>query len=180
MFDLGWSELLIIGVVALIVIGPKDLPVMFQQVGRFVGRMRGMAREFSYAMNQAADDMGVKDATSSFKSATDGLKNVANPAKAATDAVKEATDFKLDLDLDSLSEDRAEVVKKIQEATAKKEAAKDAAAKEVADAPKEAKPAAKSPAAKSKPAKAKPAAKPKAKAAAAKPKPKSKTQKDAE
>ncbi len=128
MLDLGWTELLVIGVVALIVIGPKDLPVMFQQVGRFVGRARGMAREFTYAMNQAADEAGVKDAASGFKSATDGLKNISNPAKAATDAVREtvkdATDFKLDLDGDSLSEDRAEAAKKIQAATAKKAAQK--------------------------------------------------------
>lgn len=124
MFDLGWTELLVIGVVALIVIGPKDLPVMFQQVGRFVGRARAMAREFSYAMNQAADEAGVKDATAGFKSATDGLKTMANPAKAATDAVrnsvKDVTDFKLDLNTDSLSEERSEAAKKIQEATAQK------------------------------------------------------------
>ncbi|MEE2943923.1 MAG: Sec-independent protein translocase protein TatB [Pseudomonadota bacterium] len=171
MFDLGWSELLIIGVVALIVIGPKDLPVMFQQVGRFVGRMRGMAREFSYAMNQAADEAGVKDATKGFKSATDGLKTMANPAKAATDAVrdkvKDATDFKLDLGTDSLSEERASAAKKIQEATAKKAAA----AKEASETPTKAKPAAtKKPAAKAAPKKA---TKPKAK-------PKAETKKDAE
>ncbi|NCW53489.1 MAG: twin-arginine translocase subunit TatB, partial [Rhodobacteraceae bacterium] len=55
MFDLGWTELLVIGIVALIVIGPKDLPVMFRKVGQFVGKARGMAREFSRAMDDAAD-----------------------------------------------------------------------------------------------------------------------------
>ena len=35
MFDLGWMELLVIGVVALIVVGPKDLPIMFKTVGNF-------------------------------------------------------------------------------------------------------------------------------------------------
>ena len=43
MFDLGWTELLVIGIVALIVIGPKDLPVMFRKVGQFVGKARGGA-----------------------------------------------------------------------------------------------------------------------------------------
>ena len=36
-----------IGIVALIVVGPKDLPVLFRQVGKFVGRAKAMAREFS-------------------------------------------------------------------------------------------------------------------------------------
>ena len=54
MFDLGWTELLVIGVVALIVVGPKDLPMLFRNVGRFVGKARGMAREFSRAMEDAA------------------------------------------------------------------------------------------------------------------------------
>ncbi|MEO9464349.1 twin-arginine translocase TatA/TatE family subunit, partial [Sulfitobacter pontiacus] len=36
MFDMGWSELLVVGVVALIVVGPKDLPVLFRKVGQFV------------------------------------------------------------------------------------------------------------------------------------------------
>ena len=44
MLDLGWSELLVIGIVALIVVGPKDLPVLFRNLGRFMGKARGMAR----------------------------------------------------------------------------------------------------------------------------------------
>ena len=59
MFDLGWTELLLIGIVALIVVGPKELPVLFKKAGQFVGKIRGMAREFSRAMNSAADDAGV-------------------------------------------------------------------------------------------------------------------------
>ena len=61
MFDLGLTELLLIGIVALIIVGPKDLPVLFRRVGEFVGRMKGMAREFTSAMNDAADQSGVKD-----------------------------------------------------------------------------------------------------------------------
>ena len=40
MFDLGWTEMLVVGVVALIVVGPKDLPVMFRTVGRAVGKAK--------------------------------------------------------------------------------------------------------------------------------------------
>ncbi len=71
MFDIGWSELMIIGVVALIVVGPKDLPMMFRKVGNFVGKARGMARDFQSAMDQAADESGVKDIASSVKKAAD-------------------------------------------------------------------------------------------------------------
>ena len=46
MFDVGYSELLIIGIVALVVIGPKDLPRVMRTVGHWVGRARGMARHF--------------------------------------------------------------------------------------------------------------------------------------
>ena len=46
MFDIGYSELLVIAVVALVVIGPKDLPRVMRTVGNWVGRARGMARHF--------------------------------------------------------------------------------------------------------------------------------------
>ncbi len=46
MFDIGYSEFLLIGIVALVVIGPKDLPRVLRQVGQWVGKARGMARHF--------------------------------------------------------------------------------------------------------------------------------------
>jgi len=84
MFDLGWTELLVIGVVALIVVGPKDLPVLFRNVGRFMGKMRGMAREFSSAMSDAADESGVKGMASDLRKMSNPLDTVAQAAKSAT------------------------------------------------------------------------------------------------
>lgn len=123
MLDLGWTELLVIGIVALIVVGPKDLPVLFRNVGKFVGKAKGMAREFSSAMNQAADDVGVKDIQNTIKTAT-------NPVGSALDGVKDAAkDITSSLtDLDPKSEtgkmaaekaERAENAKKIHAATAR-------------------------------------------------------------
>jgi sec-independent protein translocase protein TatB len=135
MLDLGWTELLVIGVVALIVVGPKDLPVLFQNVGRFVGKMKGMAREFSTAMNQAADDAGVKDIQKGLNAAT-------NPVKSAMDGVKDAAgdlgkmEFDPDSETGKLSAERAENAKKIQAASAR--AAAERKAREAADALKKA------------------------------------------
>jgi sec-independent protein translocase protein TatB len=53
MFDIGWSELLVIVVVAVVVVGPKDLPRMMRTVGQWAGRARSMADQF----RRSFDDM---------------------------------------------------------------------------------------------------------------------------
>jgi sec-independent protein translocase protein TatB len=83
--DLSWSELLVVGVVALIVIGPKDLPGMFRELGRFTAKVRSMGREFSRAMEQAAKETGVKDVA-------EDLRKVTNPKAMGLDAVRSAAD----------------------------------------------------------------------------------------
>lgn len=52
MFDFSWSELALIGVVALVVIGPKDLPRVMRTVGLWVGKARSIAREFQSSLDQ--------------------------------------------------------------------------------------------------------------------------------
>jgi len=54
MLDIGWPELLVIGALALIVVGPKDLAGMLRKLGQWTGQLRGMAREFQRSMNEAA------------------------------------------------------------------------------------------------------------------------------
>jgi sec-independent protein translocase protein TatB len=97
MFDLGWTELLLIGIVALIVVGPKDLPVMFRTLGKFTGRLRAMARDFTRAMEDAADEAGVKDIAKDLRAAT-------NPKATGMDALKKATSMD-DMDFDPFGED---------------------------------------------------------------------------
>lgn len=51
---IGFSEILLLGLAALIIIGPKDLPMMMRKVGQFVGKGRQMAREFQAAFDDIA------------------------------------------------------------------------------------------------------------------------------
>lgn len=146
MFDFGMGELLLIGVVALIVVGPKDLPVLFRQVGNFVGKARAMGREFSSAMNQAARESGMEDVKSSLQGATDIMKTAANPVKGTVNALAEHAKVVTDIDPDSetgkLAAKRAEDAQKIRDAHMKKaeerRAAEAAAASEDTSVPTEA------------------------------------------
>lgn len=72
MLDIGWSEMLIVGVVALVVVGPKDLPKMFHTIGQFTGKARGMAREFQRAMDVAAKEAGVDGFAKDIRKVTSG------------------------------------------------------------------------------------------------------------
>lgn len=70
MLDIGMSELMLIGVVALIVVGPKDLPIMFKTLGRFTSKARSMGREFQRAMDDAVKQSGVSDTLKDVKGMT--------------------------------------------------------------------------------------------------------------
>ena len=75
MLGLGWTEMLVIGVVALIVIGPKDLPVVMKRLGQFTGQIRRMGSEFQREINK-----------------TTGLDEVRNLRTAITAPLKQTTD----------------------------------------------------------------------------------------
>ena len=81
MFDLGWLELIVIGVTALIVVGPKELPQLFRTVGRFFGKAKAMAREFSQSMEDAANESGLKDATKTLNSISELHNKTTMPLK---------------------------------------------------------------------------------------------------
>ncbi len=88
MLDIGWSELLLIGVVALIVIGPRDLPHMFRALGRITGKARSMAREFTTAMEDAARDTGLDEASQSLND----IRDVTSKRSLGLDALDRAAD----------------------------------------------------------------------------------------
>ncbi len=61
MFDIGWSEMAVILMVALIVIGPKDLPRLARTIGKWTGKARGMAREFQRSLDDMAREAELQD-----------------------------------------------------------------------------------------------------------------------
>ena len=74
MFDIGWSELVVIGVVALIVIGPKELPGVLRTIGQWMGKVRRMAAEFQGQFNEAMREAEMADLKKSF----DEIKDTAS------------------------------------------------------------------------------------------------------
>src|SRR5215469_7929197 len=76
MFDIGWSELVLIAVVALIAIGPKELPGVLRMVGQWMGKARKMAAEFQGQFQEAMREAEMADLKKSFdevKEAASGL-----------------------------------------------------------------------------------------------------------
>src|SRR5437016_12846568 len=66
MFDIGWSELVVIAVVALIAIGPKELPGVLRMVGQWMGKARKMAAEFQGQFQEAMREAEMADLKKSF------------------------------------------------------------------------------------------------------------------
>ncbi|HEY4861825.1 MAG TPA: Sec-independent protein translocase protein TatB [Xanthobacteraceae bacterium] len=61
MFDIGWGELLVIGMVALVAIGPKELPGVLRTVGQWTGKLRRMATEFQNQFHEAMREAELAD-----------------------------------------------------------------------------------------------------------------------
>lgn len=75
MFDFGWSELMVIAIVMIVVVGPKDLPKMLRTFGRMTTKMRGMANDFQRQFNEAIKEAELDD----VKKSVDSLRSL-NPA----------------------------------------------------------------------------------------------------
>ena len=94
MFTFGWGEILLVFVVVIVIVGPKDLPKLIKQLSTFAKSLKKLSREFKYSLNEIADqeefkeinktimeaknikdDLNIKD---KFKSEVNSLKETAN------------------------------------------------------------------------------------------------------
>ena len=82
MFDIGWSEILVIVVITILVVGPKELPGLLRTVGKTVGNMRRMAGDFQNQFNEALREADLEDVKNTI-----GDVRKLNPSTAIKDAV---------------------------------------------------------------------------------------------
>lgn len=174
MFDIGWTEIFVIAAVAIIVVGPRDLPKMLRQFGQAVGQVRRMAGDFQDQFKDALREAELDDLKKDFDdvrraSSLSGVKSALNPLEDTARDIKRSIE-------EPVKADEAETAKPAARekppADEKAAAPADTAKPTPAAAPKPA------PAKKPKPAaaaKSKPATPRKTAAAAAKPKAQAKT-----
>jgi sec-independent protein translocase protein TatB len=76
MFDIGWGKIVIIAVIALIVIGPKELPAVLRTVGQWMGKIRRMAAEFQGQFQEAMREAEMADLKKSVDAITDATRDL--------------------------------------------------------------------------------------------------------
>ena len=109
MLGLGWTEMLVIGVVALIVIGPKDLPVVMNRVGKVIGQIRRMGSEFQREINKTSGLDEVRNLRNSItgplKKTSDEIRkefNAMTPSGAKPSGIIKPTDPKTESVVDAI------------------------------------------------------------------------------
>ena len=69
MFDIGWSEMAVIALLLLLVIGPRELPTMMRTVGRYVRKARMLTRDFQHSLDEMAREAELDEAKKTIQSA---------------------------------------------------------------------------------------------------------------
>ncbi|MBA4208715.1 MAG: twin-arginine translocase subunit TatB [Parvibaculum sp.] len=129
MFDLGWSELLLLMVLAIIFVGPKDLPKMMRTVGQAVAKVRAMAREFQSSFDELARETELEElrkevaslknhATKPLRSLQDEISkpvNIGGGGAGADATAKAEEERKRLLDTSGVSEGIAQSIREAEE-----------------------------------------------------------------
>ena len=108
MFDIGWQELFIIAVLAIIVVGPKDLPGALRTVTKWLRKARTVAREFQSGIDDMVRDAELDDVKKQLEGAADydiskEIENTIDPTGALAADIEE---MESELSQDTLLEDR--------------------------------------------------------------------------
>lgn len=90
MFDIGWSELLIVGTIALLLVGPNDLPRFLRLLGRQIGAVRRHANEFRSVFDQAMREAELDSLQSEVRKIGDDVKGSIDEATRSVDHAKAA------------------------------------------------------------------------------------------
>lgn len=83
MFDIGWTELLVLAVVAILIVGPKDLPRMLYSLGQALGKVRRQADEFRRQFNDSMREAGMDEMRNDMKKMSE-----LNPAHQIKDEIE--------------------------------------------------------------------------------------------
>lgn len=87
MFDIGWSEMVFVAIIAILVIGPKDLPRTIATIGKYIRKVRGFAREFQSGIDDLAKEAELDDLKKTVQGEDFNIK------KQVEDAVDPTGDF---------------------------------------------------------------------------------------
>tara|TARA_B100000214_G_scaffold291800_1_gene221515 strand:- start:426 stop:800 length:375 start_codon:yes stop_codon:yes gene_type:complete len=95
MFSFGWGEIFLIGIIVVVVIGPKDLPKFIKQIGLLAKNIRKISSDFKSSINEIAEETEIKDLAKSVKEVKkikDGInikKNFQNELNIVEETVKD-------------------------------------------------------------------------------------------
>ena len=112
MFDISWSEFLLIGVVALIVIGPKELPGVLRTLGQYTRKVRGMAADFQNQFQEAMREAEMADLKKQVDDIAQDVKSF-DPLKDVRSDL-EATSKEIERSLEAKPEPKAEAEPKAE------------------------------------------------------------------
>ena len=95
MFSFGWGEILLILIVVIIVVGPKDIPKFLRQIGNLSKSIKKISREFKSSLNQIAEETELKDVKNSITDITDIKKefDIKSNLKNEINTIKETVSF---------------------------------------------------------------------------------------
>lgn len=97
MFDIGWSEMMVVAVLTLLIMGPKELPNTLRNVSKWIKKAKGLAREFQSGVDDVIRESDLQDARkalegSNSESIRKTLEEVIDPSQTLTKATQEVKD----------------------------------------------------------------------------------------